>query len=201
VNESRRIEAFSDAVFAIAITLLALDLTVPEPGDFTSTLLDAWPSYLAYLATFLTIASIWIHHHAVFSRIAGVEPAVLLLNVLLLLGVSLLPWPTALIAVALQDGDRADGIAAVLVYAIASLIVGVAWTATCAVLARRPRLLVRESDAAWMGRNARQAALSGLPVLAACGLAFLSTLAALAVFVAIPIAFLWSTSANWSSRN
>jgi uncharacterized membrane protein len=68
---------FSDGVFAIAVTLLVLDLPVPKSGRFLVTLLEDWPSFFAYIAAFLTIAAIWVHHHTVFSRIRRVEPAII----------------------------------------------------------------------------------------------------------------------------
>src|SRR5947209_17591003 len=96
-----RVEAFSDAVFAIALTLLVLDLRTPEPGTFVPSLLVEWPTYVAYLTAFLTIASIWMTHHAMFTRIVGVDPPVLIANLVLLLGASLVPWPTSLLSAAI----------------------------------------------------------------------------------------------------
>ena len=75
--ESGRVEAFSDAVFSIAATLLVLEIAVPESdfGDLWSGIADQWPSYLAYGTSFLTIGALWLAHHALFRRTAYVRPA------------------------------------------------------------------------------------------------------------------------------
>lgn len=83
-----RVEAFSDAVIAVAITLLALNLHVPTPAGSRSlahALADEWPSYAAYVVSFTTIGIIWINHHAMLRRIVNVDHTILILNLLLLL--------------------------------------------------------------------------------------------------------------------
>ena len=93
-----RLEGFSDAVFAIAITLLVLDLKVPplgEPGRLGKLLLDDWREYLAFLTSFGTIGLAWLYHHEFFTLINRVDRALLALNILLLLGVVIVPFPTA----------------------------------------------------------------------------------------------------------
>ena len=95
-----RLEAFSDGVFAIAVTLLVLDLGVPAPGigSLGHELLAQWPSYAAYVISFLTIGIIWINHHAAFSRLRVVDHSILMWNLALLLTVSVLPFTTSLMA-------------------------------------------------------------------------------------------------------
>src|SRR3954449_8080254 len=96
-----RIEAFSDAVIAVAITLLALDLHVPDPagpGSLAHRLGEQWPNYAAYVISFLTIGIIWINHHAMLQRLVSVDHAILVLNLLLLLTIGVLPFSTALMA-------------------------------------------------------------------------------------------------------
>jgi uncharacterized membrane protein len=96
-----RIEAFSDAVIAVAITLLALDLRVPDPGSPGSLahhLGQQWPNYAAYVVSFLTIGIIWINHHAMLQRLVSVDHTILMLNLLLLLTIGVLPFSTALMA-------------------------------------------------------------------------------------------------------
>lgn len=96
-----RVEAFSDGVIAVAITLLALDLHVPDPTS-TASLGDAlgeqWPSYVAYLVSFLTIGIIWINHHAMLRRLVSVDHSILVLNIALLACIGVLPFSTALMA-------------------------------------------------------------------------------------------------------
>jgi uncharacterized membrane protein len=96
-----RIEAFSDAVIAVAITLLALDLRVPDPaspGSLAHHLGQQWPNYAAYVVSFLTIGIIWINHHAMLQRLVSVDHTILMLNLLLLLTIGVLPFSTALMA-------------------------------------------------------------------------------------------------------
>jgi uncharacterized membrane protein len=93
-----RFEAFSDGVFAIAITLLVLELTIGHEGTPLERVLAAWPAYLAYLVSFLTIGATWLAHSGIGDRLRHVDAILLRLNLLLLLFVSLLPFPTRLLA-------------------------------------------------------------------------------------------------------
>src|SRR5215475_11368661 len=104
--ESSRLEAFSDGVFAVAITLLALDLAIPVPGHgpLTSQLSAHWPSFAAYLVSFLTIGIIWVNHHTLFNNIAHVDRPLLFINLLLLLFVVTIPFVTTMFADYLKDG-------------------------------------------------------------------------------------------------
>jgi uncharacterized membrane protein len=103
---SSRVEAFSDGVIAIAITLLVLDIHVPQPGGprgLAHGLLHEWPSYAAYVVSFLTIGVIWINHHAMLRRLSSVDHSFLALNLLLLMFIGLLPWSTSLMATYLRE--------------------------------------------------------------------------------------------------
>ena len=100
-RDTNRLEAFSDGVFAIAITLLVLNIHIPSEGDqvdLGQVLRDQWPSYLAYLLSFLTILNMWVNHHNTFTFIARTDHWFLFINGLLLMGVCVLPFPTALLA-------------------------------------------------------------------------------------------------------
>jgi uncharacterized membrane protein len=109
-----RVEAFSDGVLAIAATLLVLELRVPEPGqDLGMALLAQMPSYATYLVSFLTIGIIWVNHHQLFIHVRRVDRTLLFLNLLLLLVVSLTPFPTAMLgrfATAERDSHLAAAI-------------------------------------------------------------------------------------------
>jgi uncharacterized membrane protein len=101
-----RLEAFSDGVIAVAITLLALDLHVPNPagpGTLGHRLAEQWPNYAAYMVSFLTIGIIWINHHAMLRRCVGVDHTILLLNLLLLMTIVVLPFSTALMSEYLKE--------------------------------------------------------------------------------------------------
>ena len=97
-----RMEAFSDGVFSIAATLLVLDIALHPPGTALEQVLDAWPSYLAYVVSFLTIGAGWLGHTQLTERLARTDPLLLRINLLLLLMVAFLPFPTRLVAEALH---------------------------------------------------------------------------------------------------
>ncbi|GAA2135920.1 hypothetical protein GCM10009760_15010 [Kitasatospora kazusensis] len=108
MNETGRVEAFSDGVFAIATTLLILDIHVPAGSghELTAALAHQSPSYVAYVVSFLVIGVMWVNHHALFGLLAKVDRTLVFLNLLLLMVVAALPWPTALLAAHLQNtGD------------------------------------------------------------------------------------------------
>lgn len=108
-SETSRVEAFSDGVFAIAITLLILEIRVPpevEPGGLGTALVELWPSYLAFLTSFATIGIMWVNHHRLFSLINSIDDSLIGLNVLLLLGITWIPFPTALLAQHLLGPDQ-----------------------------------------------------------------------------------------------
>lgn len=99
-TETTRIEAFSDGMFAIAITLLILEIKVPGPeqGRLSAALLRQWPSYLAFFLSFAYIGVMWMNHHRMFTHIKRSNDVLLVLNLLLLLGVTAVPFPTAVLA-------------------------------------------------------------------------------------------------------
>jgi uncharacterized membrane protein len=104
-----RLEAFSDAVLAIVITLLAIELRPPEVDQgqtLAGALWDQWPSYLAYLLAFAQIGVIWLNHHRVFDQVRVVDGGLLLLNLNLLMWITLIPFPTAVVAEHLRDGGE-----------------------------------------------------------------------------------------------
>ena len=100
--DSRRAESFSDGVFAVAITILVFNLLpIATPGPlFAHTLLNSstWPAYVAYVVSFLTIGIMWINHHALLAQITKVDRQLLVMNLILLMGIVAIPFPTALVA-------------------------------------------------------------------------------------------------------
>jgi uncharacterized membrane protein len=104
-KETGRLEAFSDGVFAIAITLLALELKVPHsesgqvtPATVLSGLAHQWPSYFAFITSFFTVLIMWVHHHAIFRLVRRVDVTLLFANGFLLMLVTVVPFPTAIVA-------------------------------------------------------------------------------------------------------
>jgi uncharacterized membrane protein len=122
--DSRRAESFSDGVFAVAITILVFNL-LPigrEALDYR-VLASAWPQYAAYVVSFLTIGIMWTNHHTLFGHIRQVDRQLLVLNLLLLMGIVALPFPTALIAEHLTGLNRSGGRAAAVVYGAVMIMI------------------------------------------------------------------------------
>ena len=139
-----RIEAFSDGVFSIAATLLVLELSVPE-ADFDhlwNGIADQWPAYLSYATSFLTIGGIWLVHHAIFRRLRFADSAVTRLNLLLLMAVAFLPFPTKLVAEAI-DSSSAER-AAVIFYGATLLVISLVITAMVRYAGSHPDLIEEE---------------------------------------------------------
>lgn len=128
-------------MFAIAITLLVLEIRRPA-GDrpLAHALLDQWPSYLAYVVSFLTIGIIWVNHHALFDRVARADRTLLFTNLVLLMFVSFIPFPTGMVAERVRSGADEDVAAAV--YAATLLVMGFAFFLN-SHHARRARLFER----------------------------------------------------------
>ena len=122
---TRRLEAFSDGVFAIAITLLVLDITVPagSEDELLTAVVDQWPSYLAYVVSFATIGVAWLEHNAITDYMDYADAMVVRVNLLLLLLVSFLPFPTRLIAEYFGERD-AERVAAT-IYGLNLLLIAV----------------------------------------------------------------------------
>lgn len=126
---TNRLEAFSDGVLAIAITLLILEIRVPDPdqlsGGLAHYLGQQWSSYAAYVVSFVIIGIIWVNHHAVFDRVSRVDRPLLLLNLLLLMWIAFLPFPTALVARYFRHGH--DARVAMAVYSGTMLAIGLSF--------------------------------------------------------------------------
>src|SRR5919197_1085989 len=123
-----RLEAFSDGVFAIAITLLVLEIKVPPADSGRSLargLLELWPSYAGFPVSFITVGIIWVNHHAVFATVQRVDRMLLFKNLLLLLTVSFIPFPTAVMAEYLR-AESGENLAAAF-YAGWFFVMGVAF--------------------------------------------------------------------------
>jgi uncharacterized membrane protein len=108
-HETSRIEAFSDGVFSIAATLLVLELKSPAPTmPFWQGILNQWPGFASFLLSFLFIGIMWINHHRLFSHIQRSDDVLMVANLLLLLGVVWIPYPTMLMAQAVSTGQVRD---------------------------------------------------------------------------------------------
>ena len=125
---TNRLESFSDGVIAVAVTLLVLNIEVPSPGSGHSLgheLAHQWPTYAAYVTSFITIGIIWINHHAMISRLARADHSILILNLLLLMCIVLLPFATELMAAYLR-ASSGEALAAVSPYLTLAICAAVA---------------------------------------------------------------------------
>jgi uncharacterized membrane protein len=195
-KETGRIEAFSDGVFAIAITLLILEIKVPHledgSGDSLARALAAqWPSYVAFVVSFFTILIMWANHHAIFHLVRGWEPALLYANGLLLLLVTFVPYPTAVLAEYL---DKPGGAVAGAFYAGTFVMIAVAFNLLLWTACRGRRLLkAGVSEAAT--RGIARSYLPGVPLyLAAVAAAFIDV--KLTVAICMALALFWMFTAR-----
>lgn len=181
-RDTGRIEAFSDGVFAIAITLLVLEIKIPQAhgaAELWRALGAQWPSYFAYVVSFLVIGVVWVNHHTLFGHLARVDRTLMFLNLLLLMLISVLPFPTAVVAQNLRNGSAANVAAAV----YGGVMVGqaVLFSAFWNHVTRTGRCFDERVDVP-AARAARWRFELGLVVYPlTVGLAFLSAPAALAV--------------------
>jgi len=137
-----RLEAFSDGVFAIAATLLILN--VQESGSpLGSALLRIWPSYAAYAVSFLTIGIIWINHHTVMAQIGKVDRLFLLLNIIFLMFIAFIPFPTRLLAMHINaEGAEAAAVS----YGVVLTLTAIMFNAVWRYAATGRRLLREDAD-------------------------------------------------------
>jgi uncharacterized membrane protein len=189
LTESNRVEAFSDGVFSIAITLLVLELAVPTLKDgFQKALIDEWVSYVAYLAAFANIGVLWMGHHTAFSRIRAIDSGVMWRNLVLLLTVSVVPFPTAVIASAYRVGSTTDQAVAVVSYAIVGMASGVAWLLLFRYLRDHPGLSDPRSHDDFFRPTEPALTLVGYAIAGLLGW-FVSPNLALAIFLVFPIIY------------
>jgi uncharacterized membrane protein len=149
-KETGRVEAFSDGVFAIAITLLVLEIKVPHvpDGQLFRSLLELWPSYFAYATSFFTVGVMWINHHRMFSHVGRTDGRLLMLNGLLLFGICFVPFPTAVVAAYLgHPGARTAACFLAVVYIGIAIAFNLLWRYASSE-DRKPRLLHDRADIA-----------------------------------------------------
>ena len=124
--ETARLETFSDGVFAIAATLLILEVHRAS-GSVAHGLVHAWPSYAAYAISFLTIGIIWVNHHTVFRQVGRVDRTFLFINVAFLMVVAFSPFPTRVLAETLRRGSHAGAFAYGLTFTLMAICYGALW--------------------------------------------------------------------------
>jgi uncharacterized membrane protein len=186
-----RLEAFSDGVFAVAITLLVFNLAVPVPGHgaLGQQLASHWPSFAAYGVSFLTVGIIWVNHHSLFRNFAGVDRGLLFLNLLLLFFVVTIPFATAMIAAYLRHGG-ADASLAAVIYQGVFLGMSMAFGTLFWWSIRHKNLTIPLTGAA--ARTALiRFAIGNLAYAAAIGVAYLSAPASLLVSALVAVYYVF----------
>ena len=184
-----RFEAFSDGVFAIAVTLLVLEIKAPDLSQATSSeaitkLWQVFPHILSYITSFIVIGVLWINHHALFHFLKRVDRAVLVINLLLLMCVAFIPYPTALI------GEYGSSLPVVVFYGLSLALTGFIYNALWFYVVHR----YIKSEGLIHQRSIRKATIWSLsyPIsyLIASGLAFVSLNLSLVLYVLIPLFYL-----------
>ena len=187
-KETGRVEAFSDGVFAIAITLLILDVHVPRDLTETTTLADAllrqWPSYLGFLTSFALIGIMWINHHKLFTLIKRTDHLLLVFNALLLLGATIVPFTTSLLAEYIGQSEQR---LAAMVYTGNFFVIAIFFNLLWRYAARGHRLLGYDVSEAEV-RSINRAYALGPPVYLLCfAIAYFSVPLALGMTIALVI--------------
>ena len=189
-GDTGRIEAFSDGVFAIAITLLIIEIGVPHVGEFESLfedLVHLWPSYLGYAISFLVIGTVWANHHNRFRLISRSDHILLFLNILFLMCVAFIPFPTALLADYIRDDLHRT--TAVAVYSGTLAVTAVFFTLLWLYAAVDYRLVDRSVDPSLLRAMTRRFIFGMLLYVIAFALAFVSPAASLALIVILALIF------------
>jgi TMEM175 potassium channel family protein len=195
VGGTGRLEAFSDGVFAIAVTLLVLQLKVPDTLDtvprksLADLVVHQWPAFLAYANSFLTILIMWLNHHNIFKLIRRSNHAFIILNGVLLMLITFVNYPTALLAPALTSGTTDDKKFATLVYTGTFVVTAVFYNVLWRYGTHHGRLLGNNASKTLVEQITREYRLGPLFYLVAFLLAFVSVPASLAVTVLLAVYF------------
>lgn len=187
-SDTSRLETFADAVIAIAITLLILEIPVPhvaEDESLVRALGEQWPSYAGYLVSFLTIGIIWVNHHHMFTLIVRSTHNFLVLNVIFLMTIATIPWPTGLVAEYVRD--EANRSAAVLVYGGTMTAVAVMFNVVWRYAAGKRHLLRDDVDPVSVERVTRSYVLGPIVYGTATLLAPWNPWASLAIFALLAL--------------
>jgi len=193
LRDTSRLEAFSDGVIAIAITLLVLEVHVPDPGDVTSdralwhALGDLWPSYVGYLISFITIGIMWANHHRIFALIGHSDHNLIVLNLLLLLCIGFIPFTTDLLAEYLsKPGEQT----AAIVYSGWFLVTAITYNVLWWYPRHKPILFKSDADQAVVRSITQRFNLGPPAYLMSFALAFFSVEASLGLQAFLAVLYL-----------
>jgi uncharacterized membrane protein len=189
-----RLEAFADGVFAIAATLLILNVDAQVAGDVGNLgerLTHIWPSYLAYALSFVTIGIMWVNHHWVMAQIDHTDRRFLFANIGLLMCIAFVPFPTRLVAEHVRGPGARD---AALAYGFTMVATAIMFNVTWFYASLRHRLLRPDADAAVVSGISRSYVPGPWIYLGATLVAFLSPTASVILFLAIAAFYVLESS-------
>jgi uncharacterized membrane protein len=189
-SDTTRLEAFSDGVIAIAITLLVLEIRVPEGAESVPALWaglrNLWPAYLGYLISFATIGIMWANHHTIFRLIERTNHYLILTNLLFLLCLAFIPFPTALLTHTLgQPGERVG----IIVYSGTFLVTALAYNLLWSYAAAHAPELMPDASPQAVQSITRRFRLGPPAYAIAFALAFINTTASLLLLAAIALTY------------
>lgn len=197
LSETTRLEAFSDGVFAIAITLLILEIKVPSAqavgrADANNNALwhalgALWPSYLGYGASFLTLGIMWMNHHAMFQHIRKTDHWFLLVNVVFLMGVSFVPFPTAVLAEHLAEPTSRQ--TALLFYGGTLVLMSLLFNALWRAGTRDDHLLGPKASRTTITAVTRRGQFGVFAYVVATGVTLVNVWVGLCMYIALPVLF------------
>jgi uncharacterized membrane protein len=185
------LETFADGVMAIAITLLILLVAVPDvhgPGELARELAKQWPSYAGYAVSFLTIGVIWVNHHHMFKLIERTNHAFLIMNVLFLMTIAFLPWPTALVADYVRDPNGRT--VATVVYGLTMVAIAVMFNVVWRYASGRGRLLSSGVNPEAIARSRRDYLAGPIVYSIATMLALWNPFVSLAIYAGLAVYWL-----------
>ena len=184
-----RAEAFSDGVFAVAITVLVFGLLPIGAGKLdASVLLGAWPEYFAYVVSFLTIGIMWMNHHTILAHVARVDRPLLVLNLLLLMGIVAIPFPTALVAEHLR---HPGGTAATVTYGLVMIAISAGFAGLWVYVATHAPALGATVPPDALRRSIPGFTLGGVAYVAGTLVALVSAVAGMVIFGALAVYYLF----------
>jgi uncharacterized membrane protein len=190
-KDTQRLEAFSDGVFAIAITLLVLEIRVPHPEEgetLTRALLHEWPSYFGFVLSFVVIGIIWLNHHTMFKDISRSDHSLQILNLLVLLSVSFVPFPTAVLAENLKNDD--GRLAATLLYGGTFTVMALIFNAIWLYASVGRRLLHEHVTQVRIQTRTRRSALGPIFYGGSLPLALISPWIAIGIYTVLALLYL-----------
>ncbi|MBV9387537.1 MAG: DUF1211 domain-containing protein [Chroococcidiopsidaceae cyanobacterium CP_BM_ER_R8_30] len=196
-KETGRIEAFSDGVFAIAITLLVLNIRVPQTQEvlpslgLLTLLLRQWPFFLAFFLSFMTILVMWVNHHTLFNHIRRTDGPFLFLNGFLLLLVTFVPFPTALLA---EFIEHSEAKVAAVVYSGTYLCIALAFSALWKYASTNYRLLDKHISRAQVERINIHYRVGPPAYLVAFVVSFLNVAASVGICMLLALWFTYTAS-------